>query len=102
MFWKEMGYFSTFWLFSVKSPGAERISRAVLTTVGTVCSVGSCDSKSGCNLPFFWVLGYELGSSELADVGSAEGRKTESLSVPKLVWTRATSSAHPTMLGEGV
>jgi hypothetical protein len=41
-------------------------------------------------------------SSELADVESAEDCKTALLSVPRLVWTRATSSACPTMLGEGV
>ena len=30
------------------------------------------------------------------------GRETTSLWIPRLVWTRAMSSVHPKMLGEGV
>jgi hypothetical protein len=74
-FLMEIEYFSIFWRFSVESADAKRVLRIVLTNVGAVCSVGGCNLKSGCNLLFSWVLGYEpeVGSSELADVGSAEG-----------------------------
>jgi hypothetical protein len=64
-FLMEIEYFSIFWQFSVESADAKRIFRIVLTNVGAVCSVGGCNLKSGCNLLFSWVLGYEpeVGSS---------------------------------------
>lgn len=79
----------------MKLADTERVLRAVLRNVGAVCSEGGCDSKSRCTSLFSWVLGYdsEVGSEpELADVGSAEGCETTSLSVRRFVRTRATSS----------
>ena len=91
LFWMEMGYFSTFWWFSVKSPEAERVLRDVLTKVGAVCSVGGCDSKSGCNSLFSWLVGCEM----LAVVESARECKTLSLGVSWLVYTLVVSFPGP-------